>query len=67
LLFVALSKTDEASPAYLYLMDPNGLFVCGLNADTLGTAIADKIRETMAHLPVRPICKPAELYKPLRS
>jgi hypothetical protein len=48
LLFVALSKTDEASPAYLYLMDPNGLFVCGFNADTLGTAMADKISETTA-------------------
>jgi hypothetical protein len=29
-------------------MDPNGLFVRGLVADTLGTVIADEIRETMA-------------------
>jgi hypothetical protein len=34
--------------AYLYLMDPNGLFVRGFVADTLETVIADKIRETMA-------------------
>ena len=47
LLFVALSKTDEHPLPYLYLMDPNGLFVRGFDADTLGTVIADKIRETM--------------------
>jgi hypothetical protein len=29
-------------------MDPNGLFARGFDADTLGTVIADKIRETMA-------------------
>jgi hypothetical protein len=28
--------------------DPNGLFARGFDADTLGTVIADKIRETMA-------------------
>jgi hypothetical protein len=32
----------------LYRMDPNGLFVRGFDADTLGPVIADKIRETMA-------------------
>lgn len=33
---------------YLYLMDPNGKFVRGFNADTPGTVIADKLREMMA-------------------
>ena len=33
---------------YLYLMDPNGKFVRGFNADTPGTMIADKLREMMA-------------------
>jgi protein SCO1/2 len=32
---------------YLYLMDPNGKFVRGFNADTPGTMIADKLREMM--------------------
>jgi hypothetical protein len=50
LLFVALSKTDEHRLPILYLVDPNGLFVRGFDADTLGTVIADKIRETMARL-----------------
>ena len=29
-------------------MDPNGLFVRDFDADTLGTVIADKVRETLA-------------------
>ena len=33
---------------YLYLMDPNGQFVRGFDADTPGAVIADKVRETMA-------------------
>jgi protein SCO1 len=33
---------------YLYLMDPNGQFVRGFDADTPGSVMADKIRETMA-------------------
>ncbi len=33
---------------YLYLMDPNGQFVRGFDADTSGTVIADKLREMMA-------------------
>ena len=42
-------------------MDPNGLFVRGFDADTLGTVIADKIRETMARFRVKEVpcrCKP---------
>lgn len=33
---------------YLYLMDPNGQFVRGFDADTSGSVIADRLRETMA-------------------
>lgn len=36
---------------YLYLMDPNGQFVRGFDADTQGAVIADKLREMMARLP----------------
>jgi hypothetical protein len=36
------------SIACLHLVDLNGLFVRGFDADILGTVIADKIRETMA-------------------
>jgi protein SCO1/2 len=35
---------------YLYLMDPNGQFVRGFDADTPGTVIADNLREMMARL-----------------
>jgi protein SCO1/2 len=36
---------------YLYLMDPNGQFVRGFDADTQGAVIADKLREMMARFP----------------
>jgi len=35
---------------YLYLMDPDGHFVRGFDADTPGTVIADRAREMMARL-----------------